>query len=226
MSTGYTVVVPHERWPSNAAMQASLDARGYPVALVGGAPDAPFAVGSRGLELRLDGRSLTLVGASAAKVGAAAFARDETNDVLAGMGAAFRARDGDWHFGVGLGSEPREWRAAFLVMAALVQDFGGYGYETQTESHGDNAWAAALIEDAEQFRLQAAATPAAVPQPDLRLADPGGWTQEKTAGVVCVALGGAGLWVSLSTGNLLISAIGVMMVAMGVAVFFIRRKIA
>jgi hypothetical protein len=228
VSTGYTVVVPHERWPSNAAMQASLDARGYPVALTGGAPDAPFAVGARGLELRLDGRPLTLMGASAAKLSGAAFARDETNDLLAEMGTTFRARDGDWHFGIGLGSDPREWRAVFLVMAALVQDFGGYGYEMQAESHGGDAWAEALIEGAEHFRLQAEAAAATIQSahPGRPVAVRRGWTQEKTAGIICIVIGAAAGGIALASGKLLMMALGGALLATGIAVFFIRPRLA
>jgi len=89
---------------------------------------------------------------------------DETNETLAMIGADIRARAGDHLFAVALRSSPREWVAASYIMATLVREFDGYGYEMQSESHGRAAWADDLV--------QGARSGFALPDRDMPIIDP------------------------------------------------------
>lgn len=151
MSVGYTVLVPSEKWPTAGDFQRTIASRGYPIQLTGldtadyEKPLAPTKnVG--GLDVQIEDQRVNLHAAMRA-VSGKHFVDDETNDILEELGAEFRVRDGDYQFGVGLGSDENEWRAAFFVMAALIKDFGGYGYEMQSETHGADEWADRLLTD-------------------------------------------------------------------------------
>jgi hypothetical protein len=150
MSVSYDVIVPKGRWPSVAALDAAMRARGFPVVLAPqGEPDAPVREmkGTLGLPVLLDGKPVEL------EAMIATFRPrpdDETNEALQMIGADFRVERGDHLFGVALRSAVDEWVAASYVMATLVLDFDGYGYEMQSESHGREEWAEELIKAARQ----------------------------------------------------------------------------
>lgn len=160
MSTGYDVIVPKGRWPGVAALDRAMAARGFPVALVS-QPDPGAAVRevkrTLGLPVLLEGRRIELE----AMIGVFdPSPDDETNETLEMIGADFRATPGDHLFSVALRASPEEWTAASYVMATLVLDFDGYGYEMQAESHGRAEWAEELI-DAARRGFPAAPAPAA-----------------------------------------------------------------
>lgn len=154
MSIDYEVIVPGDRWPTFADANRALRARGFPVEIVPGksmASDEPIQNVARtlGMLVRVNRTPLELqvfVGPFSDPIRA----DDETNETLEMIGAEIRARPGDYQFSVGLHSSPDEWTAASYIMAVLVLDFGGYGYELQAESHGRDPWAFDLIEAARQ----------------------------------------------------------------------------
>jgi len=155
VSIGYQVLVESARWPTVAEFQAATQRNGFPIELTG-LTTQDFGERLRetpnvgGLDVQVDGERVNLHAFLRALRGRR-FEDDETNDILAELGADHRMSEGDYVFSVGLGSDPLEWRAACFVMATLVRDFGGYGYETQSNTHGRAGWAEDLIRGADSF---------------------------------------------------------------------------
>lgn len=79
---------------------------------------------------------------------------NDINADLARIGAkGVKFGNGDYVLSLSFSSSNDEVRAGSYVIAALINCFGGYGFELQNNAHGANAFADDLVKDAANDRL-------------------------------------------------------------------------
>ena len=182
MSVDYYVAVHQANWPTAAALQACLAERNYPVALEQAPPSPwTVAIGSLQVRfhrqpVEIEASVVRLsptqsygywfarppdANAQTPRGAAQAFElrKDEIlegrdiNADLADIGAmSVRFGNGDYVLSLSFHGVSDEVRAGFYVMAAMIQCFGGYGFEFQGPSHGTRSYAEGLVSDAADDR--------------------------------------------------------------------------
>ncbi|QNM81763.1 hypothetical protein H8M03_06725 [Sphingomonas sabuli] len=151
MSFDYFVAVPAKAWPSSIALQQAIDRFEYPVRLRD-LSDGNFDAPTRELAVQFEGRPVIIE----AEVEEAKDADDPQSlfgYIAQAAVGTFAIQNGDQFLTLTFRSDADEIRAGLYIAAALINGFGGYGFENQTESHGRADFAAQMVREASNENL-------------------------------------------------------------------------